>query len=119
MIHIQVSWDIARLKCQLAAHNGDLASIHSSAESSFLSELAGPLTGTEVTWIGGSDKETEGTFVWSDGTPWDTDLWADGEPNNAENPINGDEDCAGIGGGGGWNDSPCDKGFHFVCKTLK
>ena len=46
----------------------------------------------EDIWIGLNDLDSEGTYVFSDGTPmsehWYISNWAEGEPNN-----NNNEDC--------------------------
>ena len=48
-------------------------------------------------WIGANDLETEGTFVWSDGTELDYTNWYPGQPNNVPsvnaNNVQGDEDA--------------------------
>jgi len=50
-------------------------------------------------WIGGNDKDEEGTWKWVDGSPfestfviknfWVRNFWGSGEPNN----FGGNEDC--------------------------
>jgi len=94
----------------------DLASITSEEERAFAWNLAGEKT----SWIGGNDQETEGTFTWSDGTPWDTTqmagLWAKNQPNN----YNQNEHCVNMRrkkANGLLNDSPCKNKFPFVCET--
>merc|ERR1712227_780022 len=79
----EMTWDDARRYCQ--RYGADLASITCEAERQFAWKLAGMKT----TWIGGSDQASEGTFTWSDGTPWVNSLWSQGEPNN----YAGDQDC--------------------------
>ncbi|MEL6942855.1 MAG: lectin-like protein, partial [Bacteroidota bacterium] len=52
-------------------------------------------------WIGFTDEDTEGTFVWEDGSPVSFTNWASGEPNNS-----GDEDYTELRTNGHWNDIP-------------
>lgn len=64
-----------------------------------------------TTWIGANDKESEGTWKWSedDSTFWShgTTLlysdWKSNEPNNSQ-----DEHCGGIRSDRKWNDFDCD-----------
>ena len=44
--------------------------------------------GGERSWLGLTDIDAEGTFVWSDGTPYDFHDWKNGQPNNLN-----DGDC--------------------------
>ncbi len=98
----------ARTFCQ--ALGAELVIIESAQENAFLKPLS-----SDPLWIGLSDRDTEGSFQWVDGsTPSVTD-WRDGEPNDS----GGAEDCAGLWGGGadrGWNDFPCDLLQGFVCE---
>ncbi|MGE3703762.1 MAG: lectin-like protein, partial [Vicinamibacterales bacterium] len=56
-------------------------------------------------WIGFTDQDSEGNFVWSNGEPVVYTNWAPGEPNNA----NGIENYAEmLGSNGQWNDVPID-----------
>jgi hypothetical protein len=64
-------WTSARQRC--VDLGGDLASIRSPDE---LAEVSAVMT-MDV-WIGGNDRDVEGTFVWSSGEPWDYQTWADG-----------------------------------------
>ena len=86
---------------------GHLASIHTAQVNAFIAVLGGL-----GAYVGGTDAASEGTFVWTDGSPFDFTNWLGGEPNNS-----GDgEDCLQINDSlGGWNDVPCG-GAHFVCK---
>lgn len=66
-------------------------------------------------WIGGTDKDDEGTFVWaSDNRNVTLFNWADEEPNDA----NGGEDCVNVHVNLEflWNDSACDEQSRFVCE---
>ena len=93
-----------------------LASIHSAEEQHFLRSNS-PYNDM---WIGGTDEVQEGSWTWSDGSPWVYDKWESGEPNNAGNSVGGTEDCWMMRTNG-WNDVPCDYRNHpnrvtgFIC----
>jgi len=59
-------------------------------------------------WIGLNDRDTNGQFVWSDGSPVQFTNFHDGEPNNGGIFIPA-EDCVHYrdDGTGEWNDSQC------------
>ena len=74
------------------------------------------LHGGAHSWLGLSDINTEGTFVWSDGTPLDFHYWAKHQPNNFQN-----EDCVHTLGFQQdhkyeWNDVNCTNCYRFSCK---
>ena len=78
------TWTSARAIC--IARSSDLVSIQSPEE---LSIVVGLCDG-DTTWIGANDVDSEGTWVWSDGTPFTySGFWATGEPND----WGSNEDC--------------------------
>lgn len=83
----------------------NLISIQSAKENDDLRKaLVDQGFGSSVVWIGFSDKTTEGTFEWFDGSAVTYTNWKQpNEPNNA-----GDEDCTQIFADGFWNDLNCD-----------
>jgi hypothetical protein len=101
---------VAKARCE--QEGGHLTSIHSPEENQFLATLSPQ---NSIVMIGGNDLETEGTFVWTDGSDWDYQNWRPGQPSNA----GGVEHCAEMGWGGEtlWNDQPCNypRG-EFICK---
>lgn len=68
----------------------------------------------ERTWVGGTDEEDEGTWVWS-GTKQQLDYtnWAIGEPGGLEG------DCMYLNRdySGKWCDNPCETKYNFVCEA--
>ncbi|XP_013876584.1 C-type lectin domain family 4 member K [Austrofundulus limnaeus] len=72
-------------------------------------------------WIGLTDSETEGSWLWVDRSPLDKSFWINGEPNNMGNPPDG-EDCAALkvdradGDLQTWNDFPCSYAARIICE---
>ncbi len=102
-----LDYDDAREFC--LGRGGDLVVIRTPEENDYLKVIS-----DEPLWIGLDDRETEGEFVWVDGTELTWSDWREGEPNNS----GGNEDCAGFFGEGddrGWNDFPCDGQRGFIC----
>ncbi|XP_033107156.1 macrophage mannose receptor 1-like [Anneissia japonica] len=89
-----------------------LTSILNPNEESFLSVRLN----AEAFYIGLTDQQTEGTFLWIDGNPLSFTNWQKNEPNNADTG----EDCVEIYGGnvqkGAWNDIPCSYQRGMICK---
>lgn len=77
---------------------GSVISITSAGENTIARSLL-PATFYTVL-IGATDRDVEGTFTWTDGSPFAYSNWNGGEPNNV-----GEEDATVlIGGNGMWND---------------
>ena len=88
---------------------GNLASIHSQEEDDFVSTLEG---NDRPFWLGGRVDEN-GDVSWIDGSDFDYDGFL--------TPASGDGNCLAKGvqaqtPGFGWNDSPCENRFRYVCK---
>lgn len=80
-----------------------------AAELTFVSK------GNRYTWVGLTDKASEGKWRWEDGTDMESPgFWKQGEPNNA-----GNEDCAELSRGEvQLNDAPCKNKFSWACETV-
>ncbi|XP_072175906.1 alpha-N-acetylgalactosamine-specific lectin-like [Diadema setosum] len=113
------TWTSARNHCQNLG--GDLVSVHSEGENTFLYQLwrSAVRTPGGGFWLGFNDRDREGRFVWSDGSRVDYTNWIPGEPNNS----GGNEDCAHFwyrneqsGGTRDWNDTPCTREESYICK---
>ena len=107
------SWSGSQGTCAILGAN--LPSIHSQEENVYVQNIHGG----ERSWLGLSDINTEGTFVWSDGVPYDFYYWAKGQPNNLN-----DEDCVHTLGflqnhKYKWNDVNCTDCHRFTCKKGK
>jgi len=100
-------------EAEAAALGGHLASVTSQGEQDFLvNTFVSGANDHHILWIGLTDQDVEGTFVWSSGEAVTYTNWQGGEPNN----FNGIEDYVAInwhfgnniGGStiGAWNDTP-------------
>ena len=69
-----IRWSEARAHCQMSG--GDLASVPDKTTNDLLTRLSSE----ERAWIGG--RKVEGSWTWSDGTPWQFESWAPGQPDN-------------------------------------
>jgi len=105
------TWADARAQCQ--ERGGELASITSEDEGLAFQRATLGLQWASW-WLGLSDQEAEGTFVWADGEPVTFAPWSDGEPNDS----GGREDCAQVvPWSGRWNDLDCARTLPFVCQS--
>lgn len=90
------TWHAAEAFAQ--SQGGHLVAINDADENDWIVSTFG---GNELFWIGLTDQEQEGTFLWTNGDPFTYDNWNGGEPNDAT-----EEEWVHInwGGPGGWND---------------
>jgi hypothetical protein len=107
-----IPWANARARCQ--SFGGDLVVITSSAQDAVVAGFS-----TQIQWIGVSDFDQEGHWVWVDGTDAVVDgttvgygNWGSGQPNNAA----GGEDCAAHMPEDIWNDLSCEFSYPSVCQ---
>nr|XP_015209622.1 PREDICTED: ladderlectin-like [Lepisosteus oculatus] len=107
-IGIEKTWADAEMDC--IELGGNLASVHSEEEETFLLHLIVSKRATS-TWLGGSDGEQEGKWLWSDGSKWAFTKWNAWEPNNS-----GTENCLlTYWDHGNWNDMNCNNQFAYIC----
>ncbi|XP_012946935.1 macrophage mannose receptor 1 [Aplysia californica] len=108
------NWQAAQTFCEI--FGGSLPSAHDKATVDFIGDLTGYYYNPGNIWIGLTDKDKEGSYVWSDGSPFDYVSWHDGEPNN----IHGTEDCIQMTlRTGTWNDFNCFAVAAFVCSVRR
>merc|ERR550532_2345629 len=120
VLDIALTWAEAREECSYRGgwrRGGDLASINSLQEQTFMRTWLLSVGEVDSHWLGFSDQSAEGGWAWSDGSPVAYVDWADGEPNNYGNG----EDCGeivvgGLAGGGTWNDQKCDRKSKAICE---
>ena len=71
-------------------------------------------TASRICWIGLHDIDSEGTFVWADGSNSMYRQWSSGEPNDAGLG----EDCVHTSGQPEWNDQSCTLSWScYYCIT--
>ncbi|KAK1886708.1 C-type lectin domain family 4 member F, partial [Dissostichus eleginoides] len=102
------TWQDSRKDCQ--QRGADLMIINSQEEQDFTGQYK------HVTWIGLTDRDTEGEWKWVDGTQLTTRFWHSGEPNNYKNK---NEDCVNINhfdNQNSWNDAPCENEYLWICE---
>ncbi|KAF1378067.1 hypothetical protein PFLUV_G00185740 [Perca fluviatilis] len=103
------SWIDAETFCQAAG--GNLASIHSAEEYTFIRNHIHQATGADKpAWIGGFDAVHEGTWMWADGSKFNYQSFYAGEPNGGVA-----ENCLVMNFNGQWNDVGCIYTASFVC----
>ncbi|XP_053474891.1 CD209 antigen-like protein E [Ictalurus furcatus] len=103
------SWTESRKDCR--ERGADLVIINNKEEQEFISKIL-----RRNSWIGLSDRDTEGKWKWVDGTPLNTGFWGKGEPNS----YAGDEDCVVIHDHTdpvwNWSDYPCHYQIIWICE---
>ncbi|XP_062617031.1 low affinity immunoglobulin epsilon Fc receptor-like [Saccostrea cucullata] len=114
-----MDWDVAKGECN--RNNAKLVEIETESENSWIMETFLPTEadcpsfwGCSV-WIGATDRDMEGRFVWdSDQRPVNFTRWSPGNPNN-EGPS-GEQHCVDLMISGEWDDGECEALMGFVCE---
>jgi hypothetical protein len=109
------NWSAARTHC-MGTFNADLLVIDNAKENAAL--IAAPLPSAFAEarlFVGLTDQQTRGTFVWVDGTMATFTNWNGGEPSNSS----GDEHCVEMFlDSGTWNDKRCGENRSFICEAF-
>ena len=115
-VNTVTNWQTAEAMC--VEWGGHLVSIHSDVENYVVNSIRDT---NDFTWIGLSDTETDGTYVWTDGSPFDYESFASNQPDSF-----GGESCFHLfdqpRGELTWNDYHCNRDTwgsvqtSFVCK---
>ncbi|KAK2810630.1 hypothetical protein Q5P01_000377 [Channa striata] len=125
---VRSSWNQSREECRHCG--GDLVKIDSREEQTFLRErLRNKMNEDEDKfWIGLTDSEQEGRWLWVDGSELDTSLtfWGKNDQNNEPDDWKGrnpeGEDCVRMGKKVGavdlkcWFDQPCNEPHRRICE---
>ncbi|KAG9356090.1 hypothetical protein JZ751_000934 [Albula glossodonta] len=108
-------WATAEKTCR--DNGGTLASVHSAEEHESVKQAYRALSGKDDSfWVGLSDCQKEGLWLWSDGSVFTFQKWNPRQPDNWHN----DEDCVhtNVGGPKDWNDLSCSASQPFLCQTV-
>lgn len=104
------TWHQARQYCQ--SLGGYLVAIETPSENSFVYQLTGG-----VAWLGATDEDKEGFFVWANGQLFDYQNFAGGEPNiHGRSYISFYDDMDTGELLETWKDVPGDIEMPFVCE---
>ena len=104
---VRKSWEDSESHCQ--DEDGHLAAVTSLEIHNFLLQKIDTLYTNTWYWIGGSDKEQEGKWRWTDGNVWNFTNWAEWQPSGRN------QDCLRIRNGYRWNDHSCNFLYQFIC----
>ncbi|MEO5379037.1 MAG: C-type lectin domain-containing protein [Magnetococcus sp. DMHC-6] len=111
-VDTKMTWTEAKANCEsIRAH---LATITSQEEDNFVYNFIIENGGIS-SWFGASDAESEGTWKWITGEPWNYTNWhtSSGEPNNS-----GDEDyLSNYSNLIGWNDDKYYSIASSICES--
>ncbi|XP_040887724.1 macrophage mannose receptor 1-like [Toxotes jaculatrix] len=105
------TWAQAEKTCQ--SMNANLASVHNIQEYHKIQRMIQSRTHEyKEAWIGGSDAQEEGTWLWSDGSRLNYLNWCSGQPDNFFS-----QHCLKMNYSGHkcWDDDWCDYRRPFVC----
>ena len=107
----EFSWQEAR--DDAPNQGGYLATVISNIEHRLvLASIPSTQAGSQY-WLGGTDEETEGTWLWITGEPWGYEAWGGTEPNGGTGENHIELTRAGEDGSRGWNDEfpPARQGY--------
>ncbi|XP_051247071.1 C-type lectin domain family 4 member E-like [Dicentrarchus labrax] len=119
-----LTWSKSRDECR--QKGGDLVQIDSREEQTFLELKLREKNNFEwvVFWIGLTDSEKEGTWLWVDGSSLNESLtfWFPGEPDNWTGRDSDGADCVRMGKKAGapdlkcWFDQSCKYAYRSICE---
>ena len=104
----KVLWNNAVELC--SEMGGHLATVANANEQEFVRTLVNGFGDTS--WLGGSDYEEEGTWIWITGEEWNYTNWDPGEPNNQ----GGNQDYLCIYTNGRWDDGSNGSVMPYICE---
>lgn len=112
VVNAELAWTDAGQACGAWAPTATLARIDSARENDFLASAAPELT----LWIGASDGDANGSYVWPDGSAVSPSLgWESTQPDE---PVRAGGNCVEMRAGtaGLWFDRPCSTLNAYLCE---
>lgn len=111
----QLAWADAKAECEKIG--ATLPIISNAPENADILKVKTQMNLGEA-WLGLNDIATEGSYIWTDGTPAKNYVnWAGGEPNNGGVPNNmNDQDCIRMYSNGQWDDLGCSALQNVFCE---
>jgi hypothetical protein len=96
-----------------AAEGAELVHLQTAAENDWIRRQAAEVQ-TQDYWVGLTDTDQEGAFVWPDGSGVEAfDAWRDGEPNGGDR-----ENCVSLRPqDGAWYDRRCEDAVAVLCEA--
>nr|XP_034323721.1 perlucin-like protein isoform X3 [Crassostrea gigas] len=107
------SWVDSMKMCEI--HGAYLVHINSASEDTFITNQM-ITNGVKELWLGGSDWNVEGVWVWEpEGDLFQYSNFDHDEPDN----YGDDENCVRKEQSAHyrWNDKPCDHRYSYICET--
>ena len=115
------TWENAKRECEKTYAR--LVKVESREENDFIKTLLLPTDKDVNHWIGLSDSDNEGDWMWTDGTHLDSSGYNNWGDNLPKNDKNNDRDCVVIGTKksdpnhyGKWLVRPCSSQRKYICE---
>ena len=104
------SWADAETHCR--GEGGHLASIVSEEDARLVMALAEEAE-EGLIWLGGTDQEQEGDWLWRDGSRWNYEQWQEGGYGSQGDK----ENCLVLAFAQIWRDYACTSTYPFICQA--
>jgi hypothetical protein len=112
---MRIEWNEAKAEC--AALGYELVTINDAGEDEWVDDTMDALVPTgQQSWLGFTDIDREGVWVWDSGSTSTYTNWNTGQPSNSS----GVEHCGTINAYHpirAWNDLPCWGTCSYICES--